>query len=228
MHQSQVKRIIIQDRSCLHKAMVVEAAPAGNGGEEDQLLLESGKLLIGDAAEQEIPYHSGSLEVAHPGVNGIRRSDGAVTDAGSSVVLSFGSAAACLCGAHALARWGWRTWEFAVVRSTACAASWPPQMQLFKSAARVHCWAVRQTTQHCRGSCSSPHRDKGKSGRACNKLKHIVYAHLAMGSFCATTTGWRLLSMPCLAMQDQTFQVTSLSKSQLCAALGCHACRPLF
>jgi hypothetical protein len=22
----------------------------------------------------------------------------------------------CLCGAHALARWGWRTWEFAVVR----------------------------------------------------------------------------------------------------------------
>lgn len=23
----------------------------------------------------------------------------------------------CLCGAHALARWGWRTWEFAVVSS---------------------------------------------------------------------------------------------------------------
>jgi hypothetical protein len=23
----------------------------------------------------------------------------------------------CLCGAHALARWGWRTWEFAVVRN---------------------------------------------------------------------------------------------------------------
>jgi hypothetical protein len=30
---------------------------------------------------------------------------------------NYTQAVLCLCGAHALARWGWRTWEFAVVRN---------------------------------------------------------------------------------------------------------------
>lgn len=35
----------------------------------------------------------------------------------SSTEAAHTAAVLCLCGTHALARWGWRTWEFAVVRS---------------------------------------------------------------------------------------------------------------
>jgi hypothetical protein len=39
-------------------------------------------------------------------------------DTGSSgSEADYTRAVLCLCGAHALARWGWRTWEFAVVSS---------------------------------------------------------------------------------------------------------------
>jgi hypothetical protein len=38
-----------------------------------------------------------------------------VDDASSSTPGSFGAVLLCLYAAHALARWAWRTWEFAVV-----------------------------------------------------------------------------------------------------------------
>lgn len=100
--------------------------------EEAQQLLQAqyGSQVVGShatspaapvALQIEGVHSRGAISTAAT-VSGLQISSSSSTSS-SSTEASHTSAVLCLCGTHALARWGWRTWEFAVVRSLQGAGS---------------------------------------------------------------------------------------------------------
>lgn len=97
--------------------------------DDEQVADEAAVLLPSHHCESSSPVHRGhpnkpftSLSVQagdHTVIYGTGWGHSTAASSGSSNGGSSGAshtkAVLCLCGAHALARWGWRTWEFAVV-----------------------------------------------------------------------------------------------------------------
>jgi hypothetical protein len=80
--------------------------------DEDQEEQESEQLLQHRQAPGAAGAKQGSLFKPPAGLH----STFEVEDSSSSSPGSFGAVLICLYASHALARWAWRTWEFAVVR----------------------------------------------------------------------------------------------------------------